>query len=347
LVDKSFYSRLPQALLEGTRVTLLPNGQNQGLTVLEDSLTLSERVTGKKQSRTIPVDIFIPAFHGSYGEDGCIQGLFEMADVTYVGSGVLAAALSMNKAQCKRLLQAGGVPVLPWATVNREDWRRDPVAARDAVLTTAGTEHFPLFVKPCNLGSSIAIAAATDTATLDAALAQVFRFDEVALIEPQVVAITEINVSVMRGAELHASVVERPLSKSGVLTYQDKYGSSGKAKKGQRRTGSIADAERRIDPKDVPETIKTQAQSLAVQAFQLIDCAGVARIDFIFDQTQNALFFNEINPLPGSMSYYLWENSTPPLTYTALLSGIIDSALKRKAIKDASQRDSGLRMLFP
>ncbi|NJN47344.1 MAG: hypothetical protein HC808_13685 [Candidatus Competibacteraceae bacterium] len=259
----------------------------------------------------------------------------------------MASALSMNKAQCKRLLQAGGVPVLPWATVNREDWRRDPVAARDAVLANTGTDQFPLFVKPCNLGSSIGIASATDAAGLDAALEQVFRFDEVALIEPQVVAITEINVSVMRGAEIHPSVVERPLSKSGVLTYQDKYGSSGKGKKGQQRTGSIADAERRIDPKDVPETIKTQAQSMAVRAFQLIDCAGVARIDFIFDQAQNVLFLNEINPIPGSMSYYLWENSVPPLTYTALLSDIIDSALTRKAIKDASQRDSGLRVLFP
>jgi len=347
LADKSFYSRLPQALLEGTRVTLLPNGQNQGLTVLDDHLTLSERVAGKKQSRTIPVDIVIPAFHGSYGEDGCMQGLLEMADVAYVGSGVLASALSMDKSQCKRLLQAGGVPVLPWATVNREEWRRDPVAAREAVLATAGTEQFPLFIKPCNLGSSIGIAAATDVATLDAALDQVFRFDEVALIEPQVVTITEINVSVMRGADVHPSVVERPLSKSGVLTYQDKYGSSGKAKKGQQRTGSIADAERRIDPKDVPDDIKEQAQAMAVQAFQLIDCAGVARIDFIFDQTQNRLFLNEINPIPGSMSYYLWENSTPPLTYTALLSEIIDNALNRKAIKDASQRDSGMRVLFP
>ncbi|MEZ5582440.1 MAG: hypothetical protein R3F37_06480 [Candidatus Competibacteraceae bacterium] len=256
LADKAFYSRLPGSLLEGTRVTLLPNGQNQGLTILENALTLSERVRGKKQAHTIPIDIFFPAFHGSYGEDGCIQGLFEMANVAYVGSRVLASALSMNKAQCKHLLQAGGVPVLPWATVNREDWRRDPVAAREAVLANTGTEQFPLFVKPCNLGSSIGIAAATDAAALDAALEQVFRFDEVALIEPQVVAITEINVSVMRGAEIRPSVVERPLSKSGVLTYQDKYGSSGKAKKGQQRTGSIADAERRIDPKDVSDEIK-------------------------------------------------------------------------------------------
>jgi D-alanine-D-alanine ligase len=345
--DKDFYSRLPGSLKEGTPVTLLPNGQAKGLTVLDETVTLSERIAGKKTARTLAIDVFLPAFHGSFGEDGCIQGLFEMANVAYVGSGVLASALSMNKAQCKRLLQAHGIPVLPWTTVARGVWQRDPVAAREAVLAAEGTDRFPLFIKPCNLGSSIAIAAAADVAALDAALEQVFRYDDTALIEPQVVAITEINVSVLRGAELRASVVERPLSKTGVLTYADKYGSSGKAKKGQRRTGSIADAERRIDPKDVPEAAKTRAQQLALNAFQIIDCAGVARIDFILNQETGDVFFNEINPLPGSMSYYLWENSTPPLTYTALLGEIIEDALRRKAIKDASQRDSGLRMLFP
>ncbi|MCP5419242.1 MAG: D-alanine--D-alanine ligase [Gammaproteobacteria bacterium] len=345
--DKAFYSRLPGSLKEGIPVTLLPNGHAKGLTVLDETVSLSERLAGKKTPKTLPIDVFLPAFHGSYGEDGCIQGLFEMANVAYVGSGVLASALSMNKSQCKRLLQSHGVPVLPWSTVARSVWQQDPVAAREGVLATPGTDRFPLFVKPCNLGSSIAISAAADANALDAALEQVFRYDDVAMVEPQVVAITELNVSVVRGQALRASVVERPLSKTGVLTYADKYGSSGKAKKGQRRTGSIADAERRIDPKDVPGAAKVQAQELALKAFQIIGCAGVARIDCILDQATGEVFLNEINPLPGSMSYYLWENSSPPLTYTALLGEIIEDALRRKATQDASQRDSGLRLLFP
>ncbi len=346
LANKEFYHRLPNSLLEGTKVTLIPNFAARGLTILDYRPTWQQRLTGQWQLPIIPIDVFFPALHGSFGEDGCMQGLFELANVAYVGCGVLAAALGMNKAQCKTLLSAHKIPLLPWATVERETWRRDPIAARQHILTTPGLEQFPLFVKPCNLGSSIGIGAAADEAALDAALQNAFKFDTSALIEPQVEMITEINVSVMQGRELRASVVERPLSKTGVLTYHDKYGASGKGKKTQGRTGSLADAERRIDPADVAAEHKTQAQHWALKAFQALGCSGVARVDFILNHQTGELFLNEINTLPGSMSYYLWEHSQPPLSYTALLTELIEVAIQTKAIQNASERDSGLRVLF-
>lgn len=347
LTDADFYRRLPGSLTEGTRVTLLPDGRARGLSVLDGRRSLRDRLAGRQELETLPVDVFFPAFHGSIGEDGCMQGLFETAGVAYVGSGVAASAIGMNKALCKSLMKTAGIPVLPWARVTREDWQADPLAARDAVLASAGLEQFPLFAKPCNLGSSVGISPAGSAEALDTALSRIFRLDSAAIIEPQVTRLTEINVSVMRGRELRTSVVERPISKTGVLTYEDKYGSGGKGNKViGPRTGSIADAERRIDPQDIPAATKALARELAERAFRALDCAGVVRVDFILDGRDDQLYFNEINTLPGSMAYYLWEHSSPSLSYTALLTELVEQALEARTVKAGLARDANLKTLF-
>ncbi|HBE35280.1 MAG TPA: D-alanine--D-alanine ligase [Cyanobacteria bacterium UBA11369] len=335
LLNKEFYKKLPASLSQVQEVTLLPVPRIGGLTVLQP----------KKHGEVIPVDIYFLAFHGTYGEDGCIQGLMEMADVAYTGCGVLSAALGMNKYQCKTHLSANGIPVLPATVVHRDEGRKSLTAVRDRILSTPGLEQFPLFVKPCNLGSSIGISVASDIAGLNAALVNTFRYDSQAIVEPCVKDILEINVAVLEDDEPVASVVEMPVSTSGVLTYEDKY-LRGEGNKQAGESQGMASLTRVIDPKDLNVELKQAAIEYAVKAFKVLGCSGVARIDFIIDSTTAQIYFNEINTLPGSLSFYLWVKSEPPLLYTELLNRIIERAEMRQRTKVALRRNEGLRALF-
>ena len=335
LLNKEFYKKLPASLSQVQEVTLLPVPRIGGLTVLQP----------KKHGEVIPVDIYFLAFHGTYGEDGCIQGLMEMADVAYTGCGVLSAALGMNKYQCKTHLSANGIPVLPATVVHRDEGRKSLTAVRDRILSTPGLEQFPLFVKPCNLGSSIGISVASDIAGLNAALVNTFRYDSQAIVEPCVKDILEINVAVLEDDEPVASVVEMPVSTSGVLTYEDKY-LRGEGNKQAGESQGMASLTRVIDPKDLNAELKQAAIEYALKAFKVLGCSGVARIDFIIDSTTAQIYFNEINTLPGSLSFYLWVKSEPPLLYTELLNRIIERAEMRQRTKVALRRNEGLRALF-
>jgi D-alanine-D-alanine ligase len=335
LLNKEFYKKLPASLSQVQEVTLLPVPRIGGLTVLQP----------KKHGEVIPVDIYFLAFHGTYGEDGCIQGLMEMADVAYTGCGVLSAALGMNKYQCKTHLAAHGIPVLPATVVHRDEGRKSLTAVRDRILSTPGLEQFPLFIKPCNLGSSIGISVASDIAGLNAALVNTFRYDAQAIVEPCVKDILEINVAVLEDEEPVASVVEMPVSTSGVLTYEDKY-LRGEGNKQAGESQGMASLTRVIDPKDLNVELKQAAIEYALKAFKVLGCSGVARIDFIIDSTTAQIYFNEINTLPGSLSFYLWVKSEPPLLYTELLNRIIERAEMRQRTKVALRRNEGLRALF-
>ncbi|GET38004.1 D-alanine--D-alanine ligase family protein [Microseira wollei] len=335
LLNKELYKKLPASLSQVQEVTLLPVPRIGGLTVLQP----------KKHGEVIPVDIYFLAFHGTYGEDGCIQGLMEMADVAYTGCGVLSAALGMNKYQCKTHLAAHGIPVLPATVVHRDEGRKSLTAVRERILSTPGLEQFPLFVKPCNLGSSIGISVASDIAGLNAALVNTFRYDAQAIVEPCVKDILEINVAVLEDEEPVASVVEMPVSTSGVLTYEDKY-LRGEGNKQAGESQGMASLTRVIDPKDLNVELKQAAIEYALKAFKVLGCSGVARIDFIIDSTTDKIYFNEINTLPGSLSFYLWVKSEPPLLYTELLNRIIERAEMRQRTKVALRRNEGLRALF-
>jgi D-alanine-D-alanine ligase len=159
LLDKNFYRRLPNSVKSAQEVALLPIAGSKGLTYLNS-----------RRNEILPVDIYFLAFHGTFGEDGCIQGMLEMADATYTGCGVLPAALGMNKYQCKTMLKAHGIPVLPAAQIDRRDAQKSLAAVREQIFATPGLEQLPLFVKPCNLGSSIGIGVAKDEQTLNACL---------------------------------------------------------------------------------------------------------------------------------------------------------------------------------
>lgn len=339
LLNRSFYAKVPGNLSSLTEVTLLPKPRVGGLTIL--TKRTPSHCSGA--DKIIPIDVFLPAFHGQYGEDGCIQGLFELADVPYTGSNVTASAITMNKYLCKMYLQEHGVPVLPALLISREECRRNITSVVDGVLKAEGFTTLPLFVKPCNLGSSIGVSRVKVASDLAPALAKVFRYDTHALIEPCVSDIMEINCSVREHNGIHASVVEIPVSQSGVLSYEEKYLRGGGKKTGQSE--GMASLTRVIDPQDLDTTIRDRVIELAKRSFTLLGCSGVARLDFIVNLATEKLYFNELNAFPGSCSFYLWVRSHPRILYTQLIHNMIETALERHATAASLDRDIGLRAL--
>lgn len=354
LKDRSFYAafhgRTEGAKLEVEEVALLPTPGVGGLVRgIKDGGLLGavSRLFGggpKRDDMVVPVDVWMPLLHGTYGEDGCIQGLFELTEIPYTGCPVKAAAIGMSKPTTKAVARQFGVPVLPWEVVEARDWSTKdpgPVLAR---LQTLGA--WPLFVKPANLGSSVGVAKADDAAALIAALVKVFQHDTQAIVEPCVVDLSEINVSVRRveGRPV-ASVVEMPVrrSKSGVLTYEDKYVGPGGKKKAP--SAGMATMARVTDPPELPAAFKEAARAHAATVYEALGAQGVSRIDFILDGAKGELYFNEINTLPGSVAHYLWSASTPSLTYTELLAALIEEAEGRRAAERRLSREFGFKAL--
>jgi D-alanine-D-alanine ligase len=257
--------------------------------------------------------------------------------------------VGMSKYHCKKFLESHGIPVLPSVVLNKEQLEStmgsNLAELRQRVVSTAGLEKYPLFVKPASLGSSIGIAKAADGPSLDAAILQAFKYDWQAIIEPCLEKKMEINVSVLDDQEPRVSVVEIPVPSGEELSYEDKYIREGGKKSGDSSQG-MAGLTRVIDPADLDPTIKAQAQEYALRAFKLLGCAGVARLDFMLDTNTNILYFNEINTLPGSMANYLWVKSKPPLLFTDMITHIIKRAIERKQRKSTLARGIGFKALF-
>ena len=284
-----------------------------------------------------PVDIYFLCFHGQYGEDGCIQGLLELKQATYTGCNLMASSLSMNKYFCKIVAKEQGLPVLPQALVKKREAKNSLQAVQEAILKTPGLETFPLFVKPCHLGSSVGISKADDEASLQAALAKVFYFDDEALVEPCLNQLMELNISVLEGEPPVASIIEMPVSSGSALSYEDKY-----LRGGSKETSSqgMASLTRVIDPAIDP-ALKQKIAAHAVKAFSALGCGGVVRFDFMLDLSSGQLYFNELNPIPGSLSFYLWEASTPPFLYTEVIDHLLERACTRRRRSLSLSRDLG------
>jgi D-alanine-D-alanine ligase len=260
------------------------------------------------------VDVIFPVLHGPYGEDGTIQGLLELADVPYVGAGVVGSALGMDKAVFKNVMISNGIPVLPYLLALRADWEAGP----DTVLDLAEkTLHFPMFVKPANLGSSVGISRADDRAMLIAALTDAARYDRRLLIE-QGIAGREIEVSVLGNDDPVASVPGEVIPGDVFYSYADKY---------------VNDNAQLVIPAPLDERLTALVRQLAVRSFKAIDCAGLARCDFLLDRDTDELWMNEINTIPGftSISMYpkLWAASG--ISYPELIDRLIQLALERHA----------------
>ncbi|MBW4436225.1 MAG: D-alanine--D-alanine ligase [Pleurocapsa minor GSE-CHR-MK-17-07R] len=249
------------------------------------------------KSQGLKLDAVFPAIHGSHGEDGTLQGLFELADIPYAGCGVLASALANDKWVSKQTLRQAGVPVVDGISFTRAAWDRDP----DALVKSITHKFaFPIFVKPVTLGSSIGIGRATDEAMLRAFIGVAASLDRRVLIEPAVTNCVEINCAVLGDDErLEASVLEQPVSWEQFLTYEEKYLRGGEGMKS---------ADRLIPAPLTPELTK-RIQDIALQAFRALDGRGTARIDFLVRPETNEVFLNEVNTMPGSIAFYLWRDT--------------------------------------
>jgi D-alanine-D-alanine ligase len=262
------------------------------------------------------LDVIFPIVHGRGGEDGSLQGLLELAGVPYVGSGVLGSAIQMDKEVTKRLLRAGGVPVVPWVLVWEAELRRDTCVAAERVLREVSA---PLFVKPANQGSSVGITKVDDPGALEAALVEAARYDTKILVEPAIEG-REIEVALLGNQRLEASVPGEIRTRRDFYDYEAKY---------------VDEETELIVPADLGEEEARAAQRLAIRAGELLECEGLGRVDFLLESATGVLYVNEVNSLPGftesSMFPRLWEASG--LAYPALLDRLIELALERHRVR--------------
>ena len=306
-----------------TNAALLGEPGSRGLIALESSRPANG--TRPHLTAIAELDVIFPLLHGPYGEDGTVQGLLELADLPYVGSGVLASALAMDKVLCKQVLRANGIPVTDWLLASRAEIQASALAVAEAAEASFG---YPIFTKPANLGSSVGVVKAHDRAELLAALAESARYDRRVLIEPGINA-RELEVSVLGNAQPEAAaIVGEVVPSREFYDYDAKY---------------IDGTSELLIPAPVPPETAELARRYAVEAFKAIDGAGLARVDFLLDRDSGALYLNEINTLPGftSISMYpkLWEASG--LSYSELVDRLVELAMERQAEKDATVKEKG------
>jgi D-alanine-D-alanine ligase len=289
-------------------VTILPEPGRRGVFHLGE---------GRALQTLMEIDVVFPVLHGTFGEDGTIQGLLEMADIPYVGAGVLASSVAMDKGLCKELLRSRGIPVVNWEVIQADLIHEQPEHALDEAERVS---PYPLFVKPANLGSSVGVSKCRNRSSLYEGMMDAARYDRRVLVEQGLEA-REIEVSVLGNEDPEASVPGEILPSDEFYSYRAKY---------------LDDSSELLIPAPIDAAVADEARRLAVESFRAIDGAGMARVDFLLERKTGKLFLNELNTIPGftSISMYpkLWEASG--LSYPSLMDRLIDLALRRQDQKD-------------
>ena len=267
------------------------------------------------------IHIAFPVLHGSHGEDGMFQGLLETIGIPFVGCDTLSSANGMDKITMKMILRESGIPVVDYVWFTDREW----LSGREKIDEKIEKElSYPVIVKPANLGSSIGISKADNRESLDKAIENATRFSSRIIVERMVENMMEINCSVLGDADhRESSVCEEPVKKKDFLTYDEKYG--GGAKSGMEAS------EKKI-PADIPEEMSQKIQQLAADTFRVLSCNGVSRIDVMVDKDSDDIYVNEINTIPGSLSFYFWKESG--ISFTQLMDKLVALALKRKRDTD-------------
>ena len=307
----------PLALLTGEATTASPtpvtlNGHH---TVEEDHAAWALLPQTSKEAPLPTIDLIFPVLHGPYGEDGTVQGLLEMANLPYVGSGVLASAVAMDKAVAKQLFAQAGLRQAPYTVVMRPAWQSEP----DSILAKIEREFaYPVFVKPANLGSSVGVSKAHDRSELSTALTLASRYDRKILVEMAVPNVREIEVSVLGNDEPIVSVPGEIVPGREFYDYEAKY---------------LDDSSQLLIPAPIDAALTAEVQAMARLAYQTVDGAGLARVDFLLDDASQTVYLNEINTMPGftriSMYPKLWEASG--ISYPELVNRLLELALERHA----------------
>lgn len=296
---------------------LFKQGELPDLKELEHETTADYRPILPSPETASKFDVVFPVLHGTYGEDGTVQGLLELANVAYVGAGVLGSAVSMDKGIMRDVLAQAGLPLVPWQTITRFAWEQESQTVIKLIEESLG---YPCFVKPANLGSSVGISKAKDRASLITALNVASEFDRRLVVEMAVERPREIECSVLGNDEPLASIPGEVIPGNEFYDYADKY---------------INDRSKLLIPADLTEAQIATVQEYAITTFKAVDCSGMARVDF-FVTKDDKIYVNEINTIPGftriSMYPKLWDASG--ITFDDLLDRLINLALERLADRD-------------
>lgn len=283
------------------------------------------------------LDVAFPVVHGTNVEDGTLQGFFQFIGIPYAGCNVCSSALGMDKAASKFVLKENGIPVLDCVCVDSKEYFAD---TDKAVEKLEAKTSYPVIVKPVNLGSSVGVSKAKDRAALINAVENAFSFASVVLVENAVENLKEINCAVLGDRyDAIASVCEEPVNGDEILSYSDKYVSGG-SKDGSKTGGAksasavgvksssgMANLKRKI-PAEISPELEARVREISVSAFKALGCSGVTRIDYLYNTVTGELYLNELNTIPGSLSFYLWEATG--MSFTELIDKIINLAFKRK-----------------
>ena len=313
-------------LANGEAVVVPPEPQPHGgsLTAFQTDVA-SHALTRRVSDRAINVDVVFPVLHGTFGEDGTIQGLLELADLPYVGAGVLGSAAGMDKDIMKSLFRAAGLPIVKHVTILRADWEANPKKAEKLV---ASKLKYPVFVKPANLGSSVGISKARNREELGPAISAAAKFDRKIVVEQGVGGkkqkAREIECSVLGNDQAEASVPGEIVPSKEFYDYDAKY---------------LDEGSELIIPAKLTKAETKKVQEIAIAAFKAVDCSGLARVDFLMDPKTRKIFLNEINTMPGftaiSMYPKLWAASGLP--YPKLIERLIELGIERHEDKKKNQ----------
>lgn len=326
LLDLYQYKDMDVLLKRSYKVAVVNDGKNINV------VRCPAPLIGKKVLNTI--DIAFPIVHGTNVEDGTMAAFFNLLGIPYVGPDILASSVGMDKIAMKKILRESGIPVVDYYSF----WTMEYIKDEEKILNDIENKlSYPLIVKPGNLGSSVGIKKAKNKVELQEAIDFAMEFADRIIVEKAVENLKEINCSVLGNVcDSEASVCEEPVFSDDILSYSDKYmggtGKSGKGVKGAVKSGNtsggkgMAVSSKKL-PADIPDSQRDEIQALAKETFKILGCSGVARVDFLIDTKENKVYVNEINTIPGALSYYLWEASGK--SFEKELDEMIDIALKR------------------
>lgn len=311
LLTLSNYRNIPELVKKLTEVYMRPVYGDFNLYAAKKPLF------GKDVVATL--DVAVPVLHGTNVEDGKFEGVLETIGIPYAGCDTLASANGMDKITMKMILKADGIPVVDYVWLTDHQWNSERDAVIEKIENTLG---YPVIVKPADLGSSIGIGTAHDRAALIERINAAARFSNRIIVEHMVTALGEINCSVLGDAdEYETSVLEEPIKAEEILSYVDKYVG-----------GGMHNAQKRI-PAELPDDMAATCRKLAGETFRVLGCHGVSRVDLIIDADKNEVYVNEINTIPGSLSYYLWEAGG--LSFENLMDRLVKLALKRRRARES------------
>ena len=326
LLDLKSFRDMDKLIKGLTQISLVNDGNNINLV----------RFPMKKFGDNIinTIDIAFPAMHGTNGEDGSIAGFLETLNVPYIGCDILSASVGMDKITMRRILKEVGIPSLDYIAFYSCDYIKD----EDKYINQVEEKlRYPVIVKAGNLGSSVGIKKAKDKASLVEAIEYSMQFSDRIMIENAITNLKEVNCSVLGDvSNAKPSECEEPIGSDEILSYTDKYMTGSKTKAGNiENTGSakqgMASLKRKL-PAEISDEMKAEIQKLAVETFKVLGCNGVSRIDFLVDNDTNDIYVNEINTIPGALSYYLWEATGK--SFAEEIDDLVQIALKRKRERD-------------